>query len=84
MEGDIDVEDATDGVEGTDDELVETDGVEDEVDAFGGFQWVQRPIPTKDVFEKRPDVGGDRCFAQIEHGDQVNDTRRAQNVIDID
>ena len=38
MEGDIDVEDATDSVEGTDDELIETDGVEDEVDAFGGFQ----------------------------------------------
>lgn len=38
MEGDIDVEDATDGIEGTDDELVETDGVEDEVDALGGFQ----------------------------------------------
>ena len=38
MEGDIDVEDATVGIEGTDDELVETDGVEDEVDAFGGFQ----------------------------------------------
>ena len=36
VEGDVDGEDATDGVEGTDDELVETDRAEDEVDAFCG------------------------------------------------
>lgn len=38
MEGDVDAEDATNGVEGADDELVETDGAEDEVDAFRGCQ----------------------------------------------
>lgn len=36
MEGDVDGEDATNGVEGADDELVETDGAEDEVDALCG------------------------------------------------